>query len=288
MTKRAIVEFDVPMPARDGTILRADVMRPDTDEPVPAILMRNPYPPAAARQQLDQLRAVSMGFAIVAQSCRGTSASDGSFEPWVMEESDGVDAVAWCAAQPWSTGKVAMFGGSYLAHTQSYAAAGLPPALVAIAPSIAPSSPYDLTYNGGALCLSSLGWALGMAFMRLMRAAQAGEDVMADFMELGPLFTMPFDELCRTAPLRDLRTLHRIFPAFEQWLDHPTYDDWWHGVSEHLCSGMVGHFRTGFAARVQPFSPSELADHRRPLEPSHHRRRPRRHALRRNGRRIHD
>ena len=36
------VDRDVPMSARDGVILRSDVIRPDVSEPVPAIVCRTP------------------------------------------------------------------------------------------------------------------------------------------------------------------------------------------------------------------------------------------------------
>jgi hypothetical protein len=81
------------MRMRDGTILRADVIRPRTDDRVPVILMRNPYPAFVARMHLDHLRAVQDGFAVVAQSVRGTGASEGDFVPWKNEMSDGFEGV---------------------------------------------------------------------------------------------------------------------------------------------------------------------------------------------------
>ena len=71
----AIVEFAVGIPMRDGVVLRADVIRPAGDRPVPVILMRNPYGPIVARANLDPLRAVAQGFAVVTQDVRGTGAS---------------------------------------------------------------------------------------------------------------------------------------------------------------------------------------------------------------------
>ncbi len=71
----AIVEFGVAIPMRDGIMLRADVIRPAGDRPAPVILMRNPYGPIVARANLDPLRAVAEGFAVVMQSVRGTGAS---------------------------------------------------------------------------------------------------------------------------------------------------------------------------------------------------------------------
>ncbi len=44
MSTRIILEKNVEMPLRDGTVTRAnDVYRPEADAPVPAILVRTPY-----------------------------------------------------------------------------------------------------------------------------------------------------------------------------------------------------------------------------------------------------
>lgn len=98
---------NVAIPMRDGTVLRADVFCPSTEAPVPVMLLRNPYPPMVSRRQLDHVRAVLAGLAVVSQSVRRTGASDGHFDPRRWEVTDGVDTIAWCASQPWSPGRVA-------------------------------------------------------------------------------------------------------------------------------------------------------------------------------------
>ena len=108
--------------------------------------------------------------------------------------------------------------------------AGAPPALSAMAVDVVPSAPYDLTYNGGAMLLgSSLGWALGQAMTKTLRALQRGENVGATMQELFALMTLSHTELCRTDRLA-IPVLERVFPAWRQWLDHPTNDDWWDSV----------------------------------------------------------
>lgn len=58
------------------------------------------------------------------------------FEPWegrLVDDAD--DLLSWIAAQPWSSGRVAMVGGSYPGHTQLAGLRSANPALVACAPS---------------------------------------------------------------------------------------------------------------------------------------------------------
>src|SRR5262249_36057412 len=122
---------------RDGTVLRADVYRPDRAEPCPAILARTPYdrsfvltPPAT----VDPDRATEAGFAVVIEDIRGRFGSDGEFYPFRTDVDDGRDTVDWLAAQPWCSGAVGMTGRSFTAAAQYLAAAAQPPGLKAIVP----------------------------------------------------------------------------------------------------------------------------------------------------------
>jgi putative CocE/NonD family hydrolase len=98
---------------------------------------------------------VSRGYVHALVDIRGAGASEGSlagnyFSP--REQRDGYDLIEWLAAQPWSTGKVGMMGGSYLGITQYLTAEHQPPHLRAIAPQMALSDLYrDATYHGGIL-----------------------------------------------------------------------------------------------------------------------------------------
>ena len=61
---------------------------------------------------------------------RGTGKSEGLFKPFCAEEqTDLYDMIEWAAVQPWSTGKVGMFGESYYGMVQWAAAAQNPPHL---------------------------------------------------------------------------------------------------------------------------------------------------------------
>ena len=77
VVERVLIERDVAIPLRDGTVLRADVWRPAGDGRYPTILQRLPYDKAnsfitAHLYGLEPLRAVAAGFNLVLQDCRGT------------------------------------------------------------------------------------------------------------------------------------------------------------------------------------------------------------------------
>ncbi|OGD20576.1 MAG: hypothetical protein A2W03_07940 [Candidatus Aminicenantes bacterium RBG_16_63_16] len=154
------------VPVRDGTRLAVDIIRPSRDgqpvaEPLPVIWTFTPYGRAARlpdgrlmsqMEQLPWLPEVSRhGYVVAAADIRGTGASfghiEGNFIP--QEAADAFDITEWLAAQPWSTGKIGMFGISYLGITQYMAASVAPPHLVAIMPDMAMFDLYSFTYPGG-------------------------------------------------------------------------------------------------------------------------------------------
>src|SRR6185436_18439383 len=108
---------------RDGVTLYADVYRPVGDGKFPVIVSRTPYSTERFPTAYDAaVYFAQRGYVYVFQDIRGRHESEGRWEPFFDDEKDGVDTIAWAAAQPWSTGKVAMQGGSYLGQNQWRAA----------------------------------------------------------------------------------------------------------------------------------------------------------------------
>jgi putative CocE/NonD family hydrolase len=209
-----VIEKNVPVPMRDGTILRADVYRPDTDAPVPVVVARLPYnrslpliPPSA----MDPERAVEAGFAFVCQDSRGRYGSEGLFRPFVDEPADGYDTIEWAAAQPWSSGAVGMAGRSYGAGAQWLAAAEQPPHLKALCPVVIGSDFYDgWIYQGGAFQLGfNVFWAL------LIGDPREAPRAVAHARHL-PLTTLPV-----------LRAAGEKTSFYFDWIEHSTNDAFW-------------------------------------------------------------
>ncbi|PZF84735.1 CocE/NonD family hydrolase [Jiangella anatolica] len=129
----AIRRETVRMPARDGTLLAADVYRPPVT-PAPAVAIRTPY----GRRQLAEslLTLARRGYVVVAQDCRGTGDSEPDrWDFMVHEREDSVDLVEWITRQDWYSGFVGALGGSYAGWMQWCTA--LHPAMSAIAPEVA-------------------------------------------------------------------------------------------------------------------------------------------------------
>jgi len=129
-----IIERNVPVPMRDGTILRADVYRLDRGGPYPVLVCRTPYNKSTYAGRYN--RFVKAGYIVVIQDVRGRYESEGKWKsfirPKTREGEDGYDTVEWAAKLHGSTGKVGTFGGSYHGLVQWRLAPLCPPSLVAM------------------------------------------------------------------------------------------------------------------------------------------------------------
>lgn len=151
---------------RDGTRLAVDLFRPavngvPVDDPLPVIWTHHRYHRARLQDNgevyslLDQVpglaRLLQHGYVIAAVDVRGGGASFGTREGEFSraESRDAYDITEWLAAQPWSTGRIGMFGISYLGITQYLAASTQPPHLVAIFPQMAMFDLYSFVHTGG-------------------------------------------------------------------------------------------------------------------------------------------
>lgn len=162
------------VPVRDGTKLAVDLYRPKeadgkvTTQPLPVIWMHTPYnrrffqatpmakpglsgetyPGAAARL-------LEYGYVVAVVDFRGLYASYGKNQgynrgEWVDAAAlDAYDITEWLATQPWSTGKIGMWGCSATGGSQLQAAATVPPHLKAIFPMSCDFDSYSIFVPGG-------------------------------------------------------------------------------------------------------------------------------------------
>ena len=138
-TERILIDHHRAIRLRDGVTVFADVYRPSAEGKYPTIVVRTPY--GVQREAVgvhDRMIALARsGYAVVNTDVRGRYESEGAWDPFRSEGKDGYDVVEWAARQPWSSGKVATQGGSYLGHVQWATLGEQPPSLVAAFPAVA-------------------------------------------------------------------------------------------------------------------------------------------------------
>lgn len=179
----ATTEFDVSVPMRDGTELKADIYRPAGEGPWPVLVQRTPYDKSSPMNvmMLDMYKALRRGYIVVYQDTRGRFESQGDWLPWAYERNDGYDTIEWAATIPGSNGKVGMVGASYTGHTQWAAAVTNPPHLAAIAPQVTWSAPEDgIFYRGGALEYGlNLWWSLVQSMSQYPKVTTGTDELLA-------------------------------------------------------------------------------------------------------------
>jgi putative CocE/NonD family hydrolase len=126
----------------DGTKLHYHVELPETGKRLPAMLNYTYYAPGVPVTRTGDGSGVSgnellkRGYALVGVTVRGTGCSEGTFDDIFDPQwsADGYEVVEWIARQPWSNGKVGMYGLSGPGILQWMVAGAQPPHLTAIAP----------------------------------------------------------------------------------------------------------------------------------------------------------
>lgn len=162
-----VEERDVPVRTHDGTILSANVLRPDRPGRYPVVITQTPYgkdgPTGLFLGRANDFL-VSRGYVQVIVDVRGTGSSAGQWDSFGEDEQqDGYDVVEWAAAQPWSDGKVGLTGPSYMGFNQLLTAARKPPHLEAIFPIVPMADGYrDITFSGGDINASFIPLWLGL------------------------------------------------------------------------------------------------------------------------------
>jgi putative CocE/NonD family hydrolase len=167
----------IPMP--DGVRLAADLWMPASGRPgerFPVLLEYLPYRKHEGRGERYGLYSwfVRRGYVVARVDIRGTGGSEGrliEYEYSDREQEDGEAVIAWLAAQPWSSGKVGMFGISWGGFNAIHMAMRNPPALRAIIAVDATDDLYqdDVHFMDGGLHVDS--WEMSMDLANAMPGA---------------------------------------------------------------------------------------------------------------------
>jgi len=216
----------------DGVSLDADVYYPQAKGKFPVLLMRQPYGRAIASTVVYAHPSwyASHGYIVAIQDVRGRGTSEGDFQLFSNEINDGFEAVAWAADLPKSNGKVGMYGFSYQAMTQLYAAMNQPPALKTIIPAMMGCDLYaDWAYEGGAFCLqNNLGWAIQLA----TETARIQGNELAHEALYNASRNLPLTSAIPVLP--EVMTEFAEDSFYHDWIEYDTPGTYWEQLSPQL------------------------------------------------------
>lgn len=242
-----MIDEDVVIPMRDGTVTRADVYRPGPGR-YPVLLARLTWGKSMLPQQTllsDPMRLMERGYAVVIQDSRGAHASAGEFEPYFPEVLDGYDSVEWCASQKWSNGHVGMFGHSQAGLYQWLAALSRPPSLKAITPTLTSGNAYEWAYQDGAF---QLAWSIWFAStVARNREVRRNHDHSKQSDRSTLYIESNQTEMHAVRPLCSMDALRALSPYYYDWLEHWTFDSYWQSAASgaHLTGSMPATLSIG-------------------------------------------
>ncbi len=210
--------WGLKIPLRDGVRLNGTVYKPaHQTEPLPVIFTLTPYISDTYHERAYYFS--QHGYVFVLVDVRGRGNSEGVFDPFVQEPHDGYDVVEFLAKQPWSNGKVTMWGGSYAGYDQWATLKELPPHLATVVPVASAHAGVDFPFFRGIWLSYDMQWLTDTS----------GRTPNSNLFGQSSFWIQKFTEMYRQqAPYETLdKIVGNTSTVFQKWLQHPTYDSYW-------------------------------------------------------------
>ena len=218
--RRYEIRTNIPVTMPDGATVCVVLVRPRAArDPLPALFQFTIYADSLTWTR-DALLAAAHGYGGVTGHSRGKACSPDRAVPYVHDGADAAAVIDWIAAQPWSDGRVGMYGGSYSGFTAWAAAKHMPPALKAIMVG-APAAPgVDVPMERNVFLNFVYPWPFYTTNDRWLDNATYG-----DFRRWNRLNR---EWYVSGRPYRELEKIDGTpNPGFAEWLAHPTLDAYW-------------------------------------------------------------
>lgn len=204
--KKKSNKTEVFIPVGDSIKLATDIFVPKRGGKFPAVLVRTPYN-KDAEQWMGKAFNI-FGIAVVLQDVRGKYKSNGEFYPFINERADGLKTLKWIREQPWSDGKIAGWGGSYVGYTQW----AVSDSLDFLSLLLTGANLYDFVYPDSIFSLqTALVWGV--------QNASPGLNVLKEEEIKARAMILPVS-LADDSTLKDVNFIN-------DWISHEKYDDYW-------------------------------------------------------------
>jgi predicted acyl esterase len=217
--KGQYIRDSILIKTRDGAFVTVMTARKKgVTEKLPTIFQFTIY--ARRSDTLKIQEAADRGYVGVMAYTRGKWNSPGEV---LAYETDGRDAYAvidWISKQPWSDGKVGMYGGSYNGFTQWAATKKLHPALKTIVPSAAVAPGLDVPMTNNVQMSFVFPWTFYTGNNKFLDQKDYGSP------QWGDLYWKWYNAGHAYRSLDSL-TGRGANAMFQRWVAHPTYDKYW-------------------------------------------------------------
>jgi putative CocE/NonD family hydrolase len=224
--RRYAIDTRVDVRTPDGATLSAIVATPHAARAGLPTLLRFTIYADDAQAMRDVRNAAARGYAGVVAYTRGKGRSPQTPVPFEHDGDDARAVIAWIVRQPWSDGRVGMYGGSYEGFTQWAAAKRLPAALKTLVPWVANNPGNGLPMENNVFIFANYAWPFYTTHNKTL-----DETTYYDHERWNALN----ERWYRSG--EPYRAIDRIDgtpnPWFQRWLRHPTYDRYWQGMTPH-------------------------------------------------------
>ena len=218
--ERYVIDDDALIATPDGAHVAAMVVRPrSATTPLPTLLEFTIYADHD-RYLRDARLTAANGYSGVVAYTRGKGRSPDAPVPYEHDGDDARAVIDWISRQPWSDGRVGMYGGSYNGFAQWAAAKHLPPALKALMPPVAAAPGIDVPMEGNVFQSFVYSWPF-------YAATGHGLDTTA-LNDRAHWLRLQRNWYVSGRPYRDMDAIDGTpNPIFARWLEHPSYDAYW-------------------------------------------------------------
>ncbi len=217
--KRYIIADSVLIKTRDGAYISAIVARKKgVDAPQFSILQFSIY---ANSGELNMVKdVVANGYVGIMAFTRGKRYSPNDLMPYEHDGKDVYDVIDWISKQPWSNGKVGMFGGSYNGFATWASTKDLHPALKTIVPSAAVAPGLDVPMMNNIFMSFTFPWTYYVSNNKFLDNQDYNDTIWNTVNTKWYASGRPYITLDSILG----RSTNKIY---RRWLAHPGYDKYW-------------------------------------------------------------
>lgn len=218
--RRYIIQDNVFIKTKDGATLSAVLIRrKGINVPQPTALMFFIYS-NLERSLYEAKNSAARGYVGIVADTRGKRLSPDPIEPYEHESRDVNTVIDWISRQPWSNGKVGMYGGSYSGYAQWAATKHMNKALKTIVPYVAAIPGQGLPMENNIFLNVNYQWAFYVTNNKYVDDAinndyRRWNNLRNNWYTGGAAFNK-IDSVDGTPN-----------PWLQKWLRHPSYDKYW-------------------------------------------------------------
>jgi uncharacterized protein len=226
--RRFTIKDDVVIRTRQGATLSAYVVRPRSGPArQPSALFFTIYASADPTSNWYRAKyAAAQGYVGVVAFARGKWKSTAEVNPFETTGEDADEVINWISKQPWSDGRVGMYGGSYSGFAQWAAIKHRPKALKTIVPYVSNLPGNGLPMYRNVFLTANYAWNFYVTDNQHL-----DDDLYYDNKRWNEL---PSKWFASGLPYRQIDAVDgKPNPWLQRYLKHPSYDAYWQAMSPY-------------------------------------------------------